>query len=149
MGVSVKIDSFWLACCCCHEHEDLECYDGFWSHVYAMGRIFAGYGAIALEHLSALPCRPPISNVFAGLLDPGFEHLPPVPPVSCMVSTMTLGCMWKAHAQCREPGSRGPWQTGSSSTSGASQWLLSAQVVHHLGLTVICCRRVRWQIAPS
>ncbi len=45
----------------------------------SMCRMLTGYGSIALELLSMFPCGPPVlANFFAGLLDSGLEHLPPL-----------------------------------------------------------------------
>jgi len=52
--------------------------DGLQLHVSAMCGMLAGYGAVALEHFPVLPCGSPVGDVFAGLLDPGLEHLPPL-----------------------------------------------------------------------
>ncbi len=44
----------------------------------AVGRVFLGYGMVAIQYLPSMPCFPPGVDVFAGSLDPKLEHLPPL-----------------------------------------------------------------------
>ncbi len=41
-----------------------------WLHVNVVGRVFFGYGAVALKDLSLLPCCPLVGKAFTGFLDP-------------------------------------------------------------------------------
>ncbi len=58
----------------------MECYDGLWLHVDVVGRVFAGYGTVAIQNFPLMTGFPPGVDVFAGSLDPRLEHLPPIVP---------------------------------------------------------------------
>jgi len=68
------MDLFQSLCSHCCQSKDLEHYDCLWLHVNAVGRVFLGYGMVAVQDLPLLPCYPPGVDVFTGLLDLGLEH---------------------------------------------------------------------------
>jgi len=121
-----------------------------WSHVDAMCGMLMGYGLVALKHLTLLPVSPSVLDIFADVLDPGLDHLPPVSHQSFVQQTLWIWDVggWLIYA-AKNWDQEGHGKQDPAPllelVNGCCQprWYCTP-----MGMTVICCPRVQWWIAP-